>query len=230
MKRSLSYRLKGQGAVWLQQEGTDTTTIYNRVDFILDYCTNKKVLHIGLTDHPFTAEKIKNGTMLHQQLQKVAGTLTGIDIVQDAIDEYIEATGSSNVFCADVMEQYPGEVIATKPEVILFSEVMEHLKDPYKAVDNLFSSFEHGTKILVTVPNYTCLDSIAASLNKTESVHPDHHWYFSPYTLVKLFDSERFTKEQLHFGMYYQYGTKINPFLKQYPYNGDCIMAIFSII
>ncbi len=106
---------------------------------------------------------------------------------------------------------------------------MEHLKCPGDAIDILHKAFTNGTQVLVTVPNYMAIDNMAASFNKTETIHPDHYWYFSPYTLCKLFDKDKFELHQLNFGMYYQRNTKLNMVMKSFPFNGDCIIAVFSI-
>lgn len=229
LKKGLGHRLHGEGAKWLQQGGLAGVSIYNRVDFILDYCKGKNITHAGFTDHPFMEERIANGSLLHLQLKQVAGSLSGIDIAQPAIDTYKQLTQDNNVYWADIVQAYPQAVIAQQPEVIVLSEVLEHLPDPYRAVETLYHSFGHGVKLLVTVPNYTSLDSMAASLHRTESIHPDHYWYFSPFTLQRLFGSDRFKPEALHFGMYYGKGVAINAYLKKYPFTGDCILAVFSI-
>ena len=204
--------------------------VFNRVDFILDQCSGNRVLHIGFTDYPFTDEKLRNKSLLHVQLKKSTSSLLGLDNDVNSIQQYIQLTKDENVVFGDITTRYPDEAIKFKPDIILLSEVLEHLKDPYQAMDLLHAGFAAGTRVLVTVPNHSALDTIAASLGKTESIHPHHHWYFSPYTLRRLFDDKRFHLEQLHFGMYYQQSAKINFVLKQFPFTGDCILAIFSII
>lgn len=228
LKRSLQHAITGKNENWLQPVMAKDVSVFNRVDFILDKCKDKKILHIGFSDYPFTEEKIKNNTLLHTQLKKVTVDILGLDNNMAAIQQYKHLTTDEQVVYGDITLKYPEEAIVYQPEIILLSEVLEHLSSPAMAVNILYDSFAHGTKILVTVPNYMALDGIAASLNKTESIHPHHYWYFSPFTLCKTFGS-RFKLEQLHFGMYYQQGSTINPVLKKYPYNADCIIAIFSI-
>jgi uncharacterized protein YegP (UPF0339 family) len=229
LKRSLRYRITGENTRWLQRIPVKNVSIFNRVDFILDQCLNKNVLHIGFSDAPFTLQKIKDATLLHLQLKKVTKSLLGLDNNETAISLYCQETKDEAILSGDILTQYPPAAVAFNPEIILVSEVLEHLDNPTTAIDVLYESFPHGKMILVTVPNCTSLDSLASSLNKTEGIHSDHHWYFSPYTLGKLFDEKKFLMHELHFGMYYLQHTKINNVLKQYPFNGDCIMAIFSI-
>jgi hypothetical protein len=203
LKRSLKYRVSGENAGWLQNIPVKDVSIFNRVDFILDQCRDKNVLHIGFTDYPFTMQRINEGILLHQMVKHVAKLLLGLDNNSNALNQYYKATGDENVVIGDIMDHYPPQALDFNPELILLSEVLEHLANPVHAINVLYDSFNSGTRILVTVPNYTALDSLASSLHKTEGIHPDHHWYFSPYTLRKLFDDKKFKLEQMHFGMYY---------------------------
>jgi len=230
LKHILGSRLKGEGASWLQVVSSNKPGLFNRVDFILDQCNKKRVLHVGFSDYPYTKQKIRDGALLHIQLKKITADLIGMDLDENAIRQYISITKDEKVFKGDITHAYPGEAKIFQPELILISEVLEHLKDPYKAMDVLYQSFPAGTQVLITVPNYTALHAVSASLNQTESIHPYHHWYFSPFTLLQLLDDKRFELNQLHFGMYYQTGTKINFVMRNFPYNGDCIMGLFTII
>jgi 2-polyprenyl-3-methyl-5-hydroxy-6-metoxy-1,4-benzoquinol methylase len=229
LKKALGKRLHRNAAAFLQPVKTKPVSIFNRIDFILEQCSNERVLHVGFTDYPFTKERIADRSLLHLQLQPISKAVFGIDIEEKAIEEYKTLSGDANVVYGDIASSYPAAAIQFAPQIILLTEVLEHLKNPHEAIEILYNSFKHGTKVLVTVPNYTALDSVSASLNKTESIHPHHYWYFSPYTLTKLFDDKKFTTEELHFGMYYQLGKKINAVMHNFLYNGDCIMAIFSI-
>lgn len=230
LKRALHYRINADGGYWLQPIAANTPLLFNRIDFIFDHCRGKNVLHIGFTDHPYTRQRIKDGLLLHNQLRPFVKGLTGMDVEDVAVQQYITLTKDKNVFKGDIMIGYPPQVLACKPALILLPEVLEHLTNPYKAIEVLHTNFAAGTMVLVTVPNYTALDCWAASLNNAESIHPNHHWYFSPYTLRRLFDEKRFKMEQLHFGMYNQTGYPVNPVLKKFPFNGDCILALFTII
>ncbi|MBA2563484.1 MAG: methyltransferase domain-containing protein [Chitinophagaceae bacterium] len=230
LKKFLAGRINYQeNKIWLQPVKKNTVYIFNRVDFILAYCGGKNVLHVGFSDHPFTLKKIHDKTLLHLSLKQSAVKVLGVDNNEGSIRQYVDATNDKNVLWGDVTNKYPENIASSGFDIILFSEVLEHLKCPVQALDVLHDTFTNGTQVLVTVPNYMAIDNMAASFNKTETIHPDHYWYFSPYTLCRLFDDRRFELLQLHFGMYYQRHTKINAVLKRFPFNGDCIIAIFSI-
>jgi SAM-dependent methyltransferase len=229
LKKTLRYRLKGSGVQWVQALPFLENSIVNREEFIIDFCKDKSVLHIGFTDYPFTAEKLQQHNLLHTKIKKKAKFIFGIDNNQNSINEYVKLSGDTQVRYADILNEYPNDVLQHNYDVVVFAEVLEHLQNPAKAIALMANTFKANTKILVTVPSYTSLDSISASLNKTESIHPHHYWYFSPYTLNKLFAEHGFVCEKMCFGMYYNTGIKINQVLQHNAFNGDCIVAIFSL-
>lgn len=229
IKKALSYRLKGDGLKWLQQQPYLINVIVNREDFIIKFCKDKTVLHVGFTDYPYTKEKLEQNNLLHTNIKHVAKFVLGIDNNQNSINDYIKLSGDMQVKYADILTEYPTDILQNNYQVLVFAEVLEHLQNPVKAVTLIAKTFKTNTKILVTVPNYTSLDSISASLNKTESIHPHHYWYFSPYTLNKLFAEQGFICEQMCFGMYYNKGVTINPIMQNNPFSGDCIIAVFTL-
>ncbi len=229
LRGSLKKRVEGDALPFLQYPPVKNTSIFNRIDFIIAACAGKKVLHAGFTDYPFTRERIADKSLLHLQLKKKCLAVLGIDNDEASIAEYKLLTGEEDCVKVDITAAYPETVLEFKPDIILLGEILEHLQNPYRATELLYTSFDAGTKILVTVPNYQALDNISAALHRAESIHPHHYWHFSPYTLLRLFPSEKFTLEELHFGMYYQQGKKINSVLKKNPFCGDCIIAVFSI-
>ena len=56
-----------------------------RLPLILEECKNKKVLHLGCADAPFTEARLNKGNLLHLQISGVSSRNVGIDI--DADDE-----------------------------------------------------------------------------------------------------------------------------------------------
>lgn len=200
----------------------------NRIDYLLDFCRNRTVLHVGFADYPYTEEKIRNNSFLHLQLKACTKKIIGFDYDKSAIQKYISLTGDKDVFHADLLNPASLQAINKDVEIVLLGEILEHLKNPHQAVENLYNAFSSSTIFLITTPNYTSLQNIAASLHRIELIHPDHYWYFSPVTLSKLFSSEKFEQLEINFGMHFQKDKKINLVLKQFPLLGDCIIAVFK--
>jgi Methyltransferase domain len=229
LKKALKYRLKGSGAQWIQSLPFLKNSIVNREDFIIEFSKEKNVLHIGFTDYPFTAEKIQHHNLLHTKIKQVASFVLGVDNNKESIEEYVKLSGDTQVMYADALTNYSSDILQYNYDVVVFAEVLEHLQNPSSAIALMSKTFKDNTKVLITVPNYTSLDSISACLNKTESIHPHHYWYFSPYTLNKLFNEHGFVCEKMCFGMYYNSGVAINQILQNNTFAGDCIIAVFSL-
>lgn len=222
LKRGLAYRITGEQAQWLQD--IPKGELMNREAFILNYCKNKTVLHIGFADAPYTAAKLSAGTLLHSSLATTAAELFGIDPNEKAVAIYQQQTKDPNVSTSTIDEMQENEV--KRYNLVLIGEVLEHISNPSAVIEQLEQKMKAGQELLVTVPNYASFDSIAAALHNTESVHADHEWYFSPYTLLKKFRKDLW---QVHFFAYGLYGrNQVNAVQRQFPATGDCIIAVFK--
>jgi hypothetical protein len=222
LKHGLGYRINKEQKKWLRP--FPAAELVNRKQLLLDYCRNKSVLHIGFVDAPFTNERINKQLLLHQQLKPITSFLYGIDTNAEAVTMYQQQTGDPNA--ASVSLEQLDNADALSCDLFLAGEVLEHMPQPDAFIKTCVSLMKTGQELLITVPNYTSLDSIAASLHTTESVHEDHHWYFSPYTLLRKFDRKYWEVKQFAFGVY---GDKIpNTVQQQFPATGDCIIAVIK--
>ncbi len=224
LKRSTKHRIIPATCTILPS----SNLLVNRIDYILQYCSGKTVLHFGFTDYPYTQEKIDNGELLHLQLKKVTKGLFGIDNEETSLNKYIQITGDSCVGKGDLLDKESLRAIDHSFDIVLLGEILEHLKNPHQAIENLYDMFPPATVFLVTVPNYTSLNAIAGSLHRKEMIHPDHYWYFSPVTLLRLFPDDKFETDGMLFGMYFQKGKRINFVLRKFPLLGDCLIGAFK--
>jgi hypothetical protein len=222
LKRGLHYRISGEQKRWLQSY--PAAGLVNRKQFITEYCRDKAVLHIGFADAPFTTERIKMQTLLHTQLKTITSSLYGLDTNEEAVKKYRTLTGDENVSTVPLREWKQEQ--ASLYALVLVGEVLEHIASPSEFITDCAAVLQPGQELLITVPNYASLDSMAASLHATESVHEDHHWYFSPYTLLRKFEKSAWELKFFAFGVY---GDKQPNFIqRQFPATGDCIIAVFK--
>lgn len=137
-------------------------------------------------------------------------------------------TGDDQVSKGDLFDKDSLELNGKSIDIILLGEILEHLKNPHQAIENIYEVYPSSTLLLVTVPNYTSLNTISASFHHTEMIHPDHYWFFSPATLLRLFSPDKFEIQDLCFGMYFERNKRINFVLQEFPFFGDCIIALFK--
>lgn len=97
-------------------------------------------------------------------------------------------------------------------DVILYSEVMEHLQgNPRLALDNFFQALRPGGILLLTTPNLVRLHNrVKFLLGRTplEPIGPSHNWggHFREYTLaevVELCRDQGFRVENAYHAMYW---------------------------
>ena len=164
------------------REITRKNYIKNREAFIVDKCKNKKVLHLGCCDSPYTEFKFSKETALFQRIEKVCKTQKGLDIDKVAI-KYLHNMGFKDVVFFDLNQ--PGDV-NFEPEVIVFADTLEHLMNLETALSSLKQLMNEETELIITVPNATMFFRIKGNfLGKIEE-HKDHKVSFTYSSLKQL--------------------------------------------
>jgi Methyltransferase domain len=137
----------------------------------------KKVLHVGYADWPIT----NVAANLHVQLDKVCDKI-------DGLDPHDEADSTLGPHVRGKFFRNWGEVKG-RYDVVLAPEVMEHVDN----VKEFLEQLDHAPakQVIITVPDVSqCRNGHFDFVKKTgtviEVVHPDHNYWFSPYTLANL--------------------------------------------
>lgn len=163
--------------------------LVQRVEFIKNICRGKKVLHLGCTSYPYTAEMIELGEHLHLQLNEFADKLYGLDFDQEGID-ILQAKGVENLFRGD-LEKLEEVELDEKFDVIIAGEMIEHLDNPGLFLNGVKRFMNDDSVLVITTINaYGGLRFAFYSLmgkgGTNEAVHPDHVAYYSYSTLNLL--------------------------------------------
>ncbi len=157
-----------------------------RIHFLLDKCRNKKVLHLGCVDEGLTMERIETGNLLHKQVQSVAEEVYGVDISKEGLD-LLNKAGFTNLILGNV-EQVDkiSELQGKKFDIILASEIIEHLNNPGLFLKTANKLFSKNTIMIITTPNAFRITGLGYKLKGFELIHPDHNFWFSWSTLRSL--------------------------------------------
>jgi hypothetical protein len=161
----------------------------NREMFIQQISKNKRVLHFGFLDSPFLKEKLEMGNFLHKKIQNHAKLVFGIDIDNESLNYYRELTGDiHNSICNIESEIENINFFKKDYDIILFPEVLEHTKNPLAVLNNLNKILQcnPNSKLILTVPNSFSILGFFYAMQGYENVHPDHYFYFSPYTIERI--------------------------------------------
>ncbi len=164
----------------------DIQLVKGRHPFIVDLCRNQRVLHIGCVDTGLMEERFANNELLHQKLDLVSEELYGVDINVEGI-KFLSDKGFKNLYAIDLCaEQQREQIKHVKFDIIILSEVIEHLNNPGQMLESIKTLMKAETKLMVSVPNAFSAENIWHMMNNTEFVHPDHNYYFSHVTFKNL--------------------------------------------
>lgn len=175
--------------------------IGQRVDYIINACKEKSVLHVGCADAPNTHKLLNDGTILHSKIERVASIQYGIDLNAEGI-QILKEAGYTNLAVAnieDIMHNNPfGK---TEFDVVLAGEVIEHLPNPGVFLDGIKPLLKKSSSrlVLTTINAYSAYRFVYALLTGREMVHPEHVYYFSFSTIKRLLTQHGYEIESFAF-------------------------------
>jgi len=150
-----------------------------REQFFTKFLAGKRVLHVGYADWPITDVNAN----LHVLLDAVCSQL-------DGVDPHDEAAAAIRPHVRGELYRHMGEVTGSY-DVVLVPEVIEHVGNVEEFLAQV-DEIDFKTA-LVTVPDaYSCaqrhFDLVRHDEEETffEVVHPDHNYWFTPYTFRNL--------------------------------------------
>gem|GEM_PF-1201315 len=143
--------------------------------YILDCAQGKRVLNVGAAGGVETYLPRNRDIWLHHLLGEVAGELTGMDIDADSV-AYAAEHGVNLVLAncetCSLQQQF---------DVVVMSDVIEHLDGPVTAVANLGKHLVPGGCLVITTPNPTHLGLVLrAWAGRKVKVYYDHVCEFLP--------------------------------------------------
>ena len=175
---------------------TPAPPLVQRVDYLVEACRGRRVLHLGCANQPYTAAALAEGSLLHLRLAASAAELWGLDGDGPALD-LLRRHGCERLVQADLeaLERLPAGAFAGLGqggfEVIVAGEVIEHLPNPGLFLRGVQAFMGPSTTLLLTTVNAYCGFRAAAYAlrgrgGRREPVHPDHVAYYSLATLRRL--------------------------------------------
>jgi 2-polyprenyl-3-methyl-5-hydroxy-6-metoxy-1,4-benzoquinol methylase len=165
---------------YIQKVKTNNVKI-SRLNFFEEKLKNKTVLHYGCADWPI----YNQNTNLHYSLSKTIDTIDGFDKDKETITKMID----SGLFKNDTLFF---EIPDKKYDFLLIPETIEHVNNVELFLHSILKNVKEDTEILITAPNAFVESQFKANTDQEdyylESVHPDHNYWFSIYTLPNLIE------------------------------------------
>jgi 2-polyprenyl-3-methyl-5-hydroxy-6-metoxy-1,4-benzoquinol methylase len=123
---------------WVQE--LEVKSINNRLNYFIDRCANKDVIHFGCTDWPIFNPK----NNLHIQLSEHAKTIDGFDIDKEGIENLKEYVNQN------YYSEY-SEIPKKKYDICLVPETIEHVNNIEVFLKNI--SKINANTFIITGPN-----------------------------------------------------------------------------
>ena len=162
------------------------TKIVDRINWLVEQCRGKRVIHVGFADAGFRKEQTRAGNWLHDLLGQVSSSLVGLDFDETGVAA-AQASGY-DAFLVDCTDVEAVQALALEPaEIVLAGEVIEHLGAPGPFLEAMALLTAPGGALIVTTPNAYGLINVVANITKCVEVnHPDHVVMFTWRTLTQL--------------------------------------------
>jgi SAM-dependent methyltransferase len=167
--------------------------IWARNKKIIELCKDKNVLHIWPCDSPFAQEKYnwKLWPLLYRDVDLVCKNQLWIDIINEDIEFFnskVDDFPRSKIIYFDMNNL---ENLDYKPDVIIFSEVIEHLMNIEIALSNLKKIMTSDTLLIIDTPNAFYIWNFIYALFSKEIMHNEHTVYFSYWFLQNILNYNR---------------------------------------
>lgn len=155
-------------------------TYRRRLDILLDYVENKKVLDLGCVEHEAAIEG-KKSWWLHGLIKERAKSVKGIDYAPEAVHSLRER--GYDVCVADVENMNLGEQF----DVIIAGELFEHITNHRGFLESVKRHLAPGGLFVASVPNANSLNYFGQTLVFGHEVDAwDHASFFTPITFTVM--------------------------------------------
>lgn len=158
----------------------------NRDAFIVERCRNKRVLHIGPCDWPYTQKRLDENNLLYEKIDKVCEKQVGIDIDREGANflNQSQSYPNSHIKIIDMNELHE---FCEEVDVIIFGETLEHLTNAGVALNSLRELMQRTeAELIISVPNAYYIRNFIYAFFGKEYQHPDHSLAFTYKTLKQL--------------------------------------------
>lgn len=157
-----------------------TEAVVDKTAFILSAVAGRRCLDLGCVNHDLGLRG--RADWLHGEIVRVASRVVGVDIIPGAV-ESLRAEGYE-VVCADVQEMHLGEAF----DVIVGGELIEHIENPGRFLNNMRSHLAPGGRLILTTPNpFYLLEQLQILLfGRLHLFNAEHVMWYCPYTMSVL--------------------------------------------
>lgn len=163
----------------------------DRIQPVLHYCKDLKVLNIGCTG----SDVLSKDDPVHCQISRIAKYLHGIDINEEGV-AHLQRSG----FNVSVANAENFQLEFNDFDIAVLGDVIEHVSNPGMVFDSVYNHLKPGGMCLVTTPNPHAFGVIMRRLlNFKYQVNDEHVCWFDPYLLSFLMSRSGFSEFSLFY-------------------------------
>lgn len=208
---------------------TKPQRITNPFAYLEKLAFGKMVLNVGAAGGVRGYLPENQHVWLHHRLEKVSKSIIGIDIDQDAID--FARSHGVDIFNANCETMN----LDKKFDLIVLSDVIEHMNAPVTAVVNLMRHLVPGGALCITTPNATSALAMGKIImGGSPNIYWDHVASYSPEHIQAICDRYGYQLSDIHFFDHVDrrtFGNKVKSYLASsismiYPRFATCFMAV----
>lgn len=180
--------------------------LWRRIPLLEQLSEEKKVVHIGFTDHqPLIEDKIKGNIWLHDRICRSSELCVGLDIDAVAVNYVGNELGYDHVYALDILQDKLPEIISDHQfDLLILGEVLEHIDNPVHFLSTINTRFgPYAKEIVITVPNAWDMTNLTRLKKGEEFINTDHRYWFTPFTLAKVVDRSGYHVEEIYMAQSY---------------------------
>jgi 2-polyprenyl-3-methyl-5-hydroxy-6-metoxy-1,4-benzoquinol methylase len=180
-----------------QSGGASIKRYLSRVNFFKERLRDKKVLHLGCSAGRYLADRIERNSLIHALIGRVSTELYGIDIDESSLEAMRDKYGFRNLFVGDA-EKLDRVEIDKKFDVVLAGDILEHLSCPGAMLEGSKRFLEKNGEIILSTNNAFGLHFQIKRWMGRYKEHVEHVCFFSPETLINLFERHGFRVVEMY--------------------------------
>jgi len=168
----------------------------SRIDLLMKHVSNKKTLHLGCSSGRYIKARLERGSLLHQRLEDVSSDLHGIDLDGESLVTMREL-GYDNLYEGNV-EHLDQVGLSEKFDVVLAGDLLEHITCPGAMLNGIKPLLADSGRAIISTNNAFGLNYQLRRWTGSFKEHFEHVCFFSPETLLHLFERHGYRVVEMH--------------------------------
>ncbi len=162
-------------------EAAQSAPVAEKIEWCCGYAAGKEVLDFGVVDHTLDWCLNRPERWLHGRLKECAASLKGVDLLKDEVAALLER--GHDVVSGDALEVQLGRQF----DVVVCGDLIEHVSDPKRLLDNIERHLRDDGVALVTTPNPLAISRFFnIFFDGSVPVNDEHVAWFCPQTMHQL--------------------------------------------